>query len=307
MSCTTPFRRIRLALIPALIFNVAGMTLAAPKTFQAWSEMDKLPKAMILGNWKFHVKNLAPQDRPKRVGLLSYMIWDIGDFKYSALAQRYGGTYMQWSGLTSSSGNHFATQFAEQSIPAMKAAFSAHEMELLMPFEFAESEVQQQAYREFDLPLGGLSKLTAKIVDRLRRNPELSAGANGFRPVPAHLFPTDKKARLALEVLRKEMNLDALVVVCVETRSSKAGVGVAKIDAFMWGHNPTPMPKQKIARIAWADMVPYASATFGKGFKGAMVADLKKNKIVREDYSGFGTVVGTLVDRMLAQFDADTR
>lgn len=51
------------------------------------------------------------------------------------------------------------------------------------------------------------------------------------------------------------MGLDAVVVVCSETRSGEWHFGVSKIDLTMFGHNPDPMPDQKIARVAWADMV----------------------------------------------------
>jgi hypothetical protein len=45
-----------------------------------------------------------------------------------------------------------------------------------------------------------------------------------------------------MEQLRIAMEVDALVVVCTETRSTNKTVGVAKIDLFVWGHNPVPMP-----------------------------------------------------------------
>ena len=67
-----------------------GPALAGPPTFKDWSEDPKLEKKMIVGNWKQTVKQLKAHDlRPKKVGLLSFMIWDVGDFQYSALAYTY--------------------------------------------------------------------------------------------------------------------------------------------------------------------------------------------------------------------------
>jgi hypothetical protein len=94
-------------------------------------------------------------------------------------------------------------------------------------------------------------------------------------------------------------------VICPETRSSEWHFGVAKIDLMMFGHNPHPMPTQKIAQTAWADMVPYASGTFGKGFEGAVLAKLNKGKIMSEDYTGFGVVTEALARAVLTEFDKE--
>ncbi len=296
--------------VAVLVLACGGSSMAGKgkqnPTFEDWSKDKKLEKKMLLGRWTSNVKKLKADGlRPKKVGLISHMIWDFGQHEFSALAYSYGGTYMRQSGLSGAGGNHFASRLAEESVPQMKEAFRVHGMELLTPSEFADTDARKQAYLEFELPFGKLAKATMSIVDHLRKNPDLKSSALGFKAVPAHLWATDKKARLAMEELRKAMGLDAVVVICSETRSSEWHFGIAKIDLMMFGHNPDPMPAQKIARVAWADMVPYASGTFGKGFGGAIIAKMNKGQIQTEDYAGFGEVVGALAGAVLTKFDED--
>ena len=301
-------RTLLWSLICVLALGVGGGSASAKKgaTFEKWSQDKKLEKKMILGRWAPSVKKLKAEGlRPQKVGLISHMIWDYGEVEFSAFAYRYGGTYMRQSGLSSAGGNHFASRMAEVSVPHLKTAFEAHGMELLTPDEFADTDEKRQTYLEFELPFGKLARSTMAMVDAMRKNPELSASALGFKAAPAHLWATDKKARLAMEELRKAMGLDAVVVVCSETRSGAKFFGVAKIDLMMFGHNPDPMPKQKIAQGSWADMVAYASGTFGKGFEGALIADIKKGEITSEDYTGFGEVTGALANAVLTKFDEE--
>lgn len=299
-------RKLLWGTIAVLVFGVGMSSMAGKEnpTFEDWSKDKKLEKKMMIGAWGQSVKKLKAEGaRPKKVGLITHMIWNFGQYEFSALAYQYGGTYMRSSGLSGAGGNHFASRLAQESVPNLKEAFRAHGMELLTPDEFADTDEKKNTYLEFELPFGKLAKTTMAVVDRLRKNPELTTSALGFKAIPAHLWASDKKARLAMEELRKAMGLDAVVVVCSETRSSEWHFGVAKIDLMMFGHNFDPMPPQKIAQYAWADMVPYASGTFGKGFKGSTIALLKKGEIKSEDYTGFGAVVGALARAVLTKFD----
>jgi len=294
-----------------LALLLASAPALAGKDLADWADDPaKLEKKVFQEGFVPGVRQLKLHEgpgRPEKVGLLSFMVWDVGELEFSALALRYGGTYKQTSGLSEEGGNHFATQFESQSIDDLKEAFAAHDMQLLTPDEFADTDAKRAAYVGFDMPLGGLSKATMAIVDAVHKNPEVSASARGYKAIPAHLFFGDPKLREAMEDLRTELQLDALAVVCTTTHSSKKEVGVAKIELVMWGPNPQEKPKQKIAQAMWAPLTTYAFGHFGpkSGFKGSTVAELKKGEISEESFDGYGEVVGGLANATLTAFDEE--
>ena len=80
-------------------------------------------------------------------------------------------------------------------------------------------------------------------------------------------------------------------------------VGIAKIEVFMFGHNPVPMPEMKIARAGWAPAVPYANGFINS--VNVFIAEMKKGTIASESYEGYGDLVQAIADDMLTHFKTD--
>ncbi len=240
---------------------------------------------------------------PQKVGLISFYLWDQGEFKYNAMARQYGGTYETRFGLTPKGANHFATKLAEQGVPALKKVFALHDMELLEPVEFVTTEEQKRAYVSFQLPTGKIGGFGKAVTDWVSRTPTVSSAAAGYNGIPAHLW-MDAHGLRALEELRVTLGLDALVILGNTTGSNEGGVSLNGIQFFMYGANPVPKPSQKIAQIAYAPLMPIAWSGFGFGKEGwTPLAYTKKGDITHEFYEGYGKAVEVLADKALVTFE----
>lgn len=240
---------------------------------------------------------------PRKVGLLSFYLWDEGEVKHNAMARVYGGTYESRVGLSPKGANHFATHLAQEGVPALKKVFALHDMELLEPVEFVTTDAQKQAYVNFRLPTGKIGGFGKTISDWASRTPTVSSAAAGYNGIPAHLW-MDAHGLRALEELRVTLGLDALVIVGNTSGSSEGGVALNGIHFFMYGANPVPKPSQKIAQIAYAPLMPVATARFEFAKDGwTPLAYTKKGAITHEFYQGYGKAVETLADVALVTFD----
>lgn len=240
---------------------------------------------------------------PKKVGLISFYLWDVGEIKYNAMARVYGGSYESKAGLTPKGANHFATKMAEQGVPALKKVFALHGMELLEPVEFVTNEEQKNAYVNFTLPTGKIGGFGKAVSDWASRTPKVSSAAAGYNGIPVHLW-MDAHGLRALDELRVLLGLDALVVLGNTSGSNAGGVALSGIYLSMYGINPIPKPPQKIAQIAYAPLMPIALGGFGFGKDGwTPLAYLKKGQITDEFYEGYGKAVETLADVTLVTFD----
>ncbi len=298
-----------------VFFLIALFSLsAAPSDVQArvknleyWAGKSRLEKKMqtLPHLTRNEVRKLKSSiGKPKRVGLVSVYIFDTGSYKYSAMAHTYGGTYAQMSGLSFSGANHFATRLAEESVPGLKKAFADHGMELLTPTEFVKTEEQFNALNDFKLKQGRMAKVTKRLVSFFEKNPKMSAAANGFPYIPANVF-VDAQSKGSLEELRKALGLDAIAVLSHNTVSSKKNIGHIKIELNLFGPNPNPMPKNKLARIAYSEGAVYAMGFFGRGYKGSLIAVMRKGEIKSEDYKGLTRIVEVLGDETLKSFEKE--
>jgi hypothetical protein len=284
---------------------LVGPALAGADTFRTWADKEDLGKKIVVyDHLTPAVAKLAPAGiaRPKRVGLVSFYLWDTGSYEFNAMAYQYGGTYEQTSALTPKGANHFATKLAQAGVPALKKAFAAHGFELLTPAEFTTSDELRQSYVSFQLPMGGLARATVSTAEWISKSPTASSAAAGFSGIHAHLF-TDAKGLSGLEELRRKLGLDALVVVANTSSSYDKGVILGGIQLLVYGPNPTPLPPQKLAQIGWSPGALFARGDFAKGFKGVEFAKIKKGSIESESYDGYDEIMETLADETLRGFD----
>jgi hypothetical protein len=113
----------------------------------------------------------------------------------------------------------------------------------------------------------------------------------------------DAKGQTALEELRKTLGLDAMVVLANTSQSWNEGVLLTGIHLYLYGHNPVPMPPQKVAQWSWSEGASYGHGQFGKGFKGSQIATLKKGTLTEEVYDGYDGIVTALARVTIAGFE----
>ncbi len=311
--------------LTALILAVATSPAFAGKsdTFQTWAEDDKAYKKVWFGPAPSQMKKLKSIGYPKRVGLLSFYVFDTGVHSFNAMAATYGGTYSKEFGLNDAGANLFASEFAKRGVPALKKRFEEHGMELLTPVEFLENEAQMRAYIDFELPKSGFQKFAKAVRGWLDKNPSADGAADGFAMIPTHLW-VDPGVLRALDELRLTLGLDALAVVNNLTTSNPKTVRFAGASLAIFGPNPEPKP-EKFAKY-WTPSLQYVVGTFGKGFKGldfAYWAKKSKGKttsvsnpvtgnttsysgsaIDRAEYEGYGGVIDALARRTLEELKA---
>jgi hypothetical protein len=315
---------LKLILLAALLLGMTTSASMAGKkdTFQTWAEGDKAYKKVWFGPKPGQLKHMEPGKYPRRVGLISFYLFDTGSFEYSALAATYGGTYMKKSGLNSRGANIFATEFALRSVPLMKQRFAEHDMELLTPLEFLETEEQTQTYLDFRLPESGMQKFGKAMVSFFDNNPHADGAADGYAMIPAHLW-LDQEVLTVLEELRVSLGLDALAVVSNLTTSNPGTVIFGGASLGIYGPNPEPRPEEKYAKYWWPGLA-YVSGTFGKGFKGIEFAYWDKEKertdtitnpldgssttywgssIERVEYDGYEAIIDAMTRKTLEEMD----
>ncbi len=324
------FLRRLLLLVVTLSLAVTGTALTAhagPKTLADWADYKKLEKKIVSYPLQQGIRDLKRAGiQVKRVGLVSFYIVDTGAYKFSAMAATYGGTYATTHKLTPNGANHFATRLAEEALPGMKKAFAAHGMELLTPEEFLQNDEQVAALQNFELKQGKSAKVTRKLISMFAKRPEMTASANGFKYIPAALF-VDAPSKTSMEELRQALGLDALLVVQNRTVSDKKVVVHGGTEMYLFGRNPNPLPKQKLARISYSTGSTYAHALFAKGYKGSVIAKMGKpgkpktrtvfngtdqktittreRGIKSENYDGFGKVMERTTNELLNRYEKE--
>ncbi len=300
-----PVKHLGLVLLSLILIGCAGKPKGPPTLAQIATEKNIEKRVGVNLPLTANVKKMkdAGIPAPKRVGLISFYLWDEGEVKYNAMARVYGGTYESTSGLSPKGANHFATKLGEQGIPVLKKVFALHDMELLEPVEFVTTEEQKQAYVNFALPRGKIGGAGKAVLNWASRSPKVSSAAAGYNGIPVHLW-MDAHGLRALEELRVLMGLDALVVLGNTSGSGAGGVALNGIYLTMYGINPIPKPPQKLAQIAYAPLMPLAMGGFGFGKDyWTPLAHTKKGKITGEYYEGYAKAVETLADVTLVAFD----
>jgi hypothetical protein len=91
-------KRSRIALAAVLLAVLSVTVITAGKkdnTFKGWAEGDKAYSKVWFGPAHASMKRFNQVGFPKRVGLISFYLFDSGTHKFSAMAATYGGTYFK--------------------------------------------------------------------------------------------------------------------------------------------------------------------------------------------------------------------
>jgi len=264
-------------------------------TLATWgSDPAKVAKKVWFAPRPAGIKKLATIGLPKRVGLISFYVFDTGSHNYRTMAD--ATRYENW-GMVDLTANDFASDFAVSGVPAMKEEFAAHGLELLTPDEFLETPKQVHKYLSFKMPEDGFQKFGKGMREIFDKNPNATGAAHGFSMIPTHLWMNPDILR-SLETLRQDLGLDALVVLTNSTSTNKDTSILASVAMQMFGPNPVPKPEHKIAAKYWTPTVQYSAGTFGKGFKGVVFHFWNKENLANQ-YVGYDGIVRALTARSL--------
>jgi hypothetical protein len=208
-------------------FGLASPAYAANKSIvDATAKPDKVAQKVWFGPAPGQLKKLHDIGLPKRIGLISFYIYDTGSHEFSAMAATYGGTYFKAVGLAEHAANRHASEFAKLDVPAIKERFAEKGLEVLLPVEFLDSQVKIDTYFDFDLPKTGLQKATEATLAWVDKNPHITGAADGYRMIPLHASFLGQGVMGELEEFRKALELDALMVVTTHTGAVRSAVAL---------------------------------------------------------------------------------
>lgn len=298
-----PRSRTILLLSACAILCLASQAYAANKSIaDAVAKPEKVAKQVWFGPAPSQIKKLYDIGMPKRIGLISFYVYDTGMHEYSAWFDHYGPVvFKQWGG-NDFKANITASIFAEIGVPVIRQRFAEKGMEVLTPAEFLDTEKKVTAYASFELSKSGLQKFTEKQLKFFDRNPHATAHAVGYRMIPLHASFLTQNVLGELEEFRKALELDALMVVTMHTSSSKVGQNLANVTMQLVGPNPEPRPENEKHVKWWWPAIMYPSANFGKGFKGAPYVRFEtKKKPGWHSFEGSEVIFDAMSSRTLAE------
>ncbi len=281
---------------------MTSIAFAADKSIaEATAKPDKVAKRVWFGPAPSQIKKLYDIGLPKRIGLLSFNIYDTGSHEYTPLVDVWGHKIEKW-GMNEFVSNVHASKFAEMGVPVIKQRFAEKGMEVLTPFEFLDTEEKITAYLSFELMKTGWQKAAEAQLEWLDRNPHASGAAYGFRMIPLHASFLQQEVMGQLNEFRKTLGLDALMVVTTHTGTSNRGSNLGAVTMQLVGPNPEPRPENEKHVKWWWPAILYPSANFGKGFKGAPFLTFETKKSPGwHSYEGFDVIIDAMSTRTLAE------
>ena len=246
---------------------------------------------------------------PKKVGILSFMVFDPGFFEVSS--KRYGGPDISYK-VTSYKGASlalentvaFADFFYNETLPELKENFKSFGSELLTPDEFLTSDALKQAYNSFTYEEKGLGKLMSK-----EGSYQTLATPAGHKIYYAENFTTPAFLD-AIGPKAAELGLDAVIILKIQLGIDEKGtISVQSMNYGMYGKNPVPKdPGKKYVAInpatGYHDYVVYSAKKMGafdldamlkteEGMNVVVSVENKNSKIYKFD--GIGKLINKLV------------
>jgi hypothetical protein len=201
---------------------------------------------------------------PKRVGLLSFMVFDPGFFESSAKTYGYLTVVQTESGiLQAASTKELAGSLYKSSLAALKKDFAGYQSTLLTPDEFLETDAQKAAYREFGFEEKGLSKwISSESAANTLAVPDgYSLYYAENMTMPAFVDAVTAKC--------KELGLDACLLIKIQMGvDGKGTIALQSVTSALYGPNPVPKdPNKKYVAInpatGYHEGVVYAAAKLG--------------------------------------------
>lgn len=310
-----------LTFLVAVIFIQSRAQETDPKLVKAFDKAMTIEKFLALSDddfWKFS-KPMMYQNQgfddghgmftwppsmktfPKRVGLLSFIVFDPGFF--DAKVKKYGGPDISYTVTTTKSAalsidntRALADFFYQESLPELKDNFKSFGAELLTPEEFITSEEIRKAYNTFNYE----EKASAKMFsgESAANTIAVPAGQNFFYAenftVPGFVKAIGPKS--------EELGLDAVLIIKIEMGiDDKGTISVQSMNYAMYGKNPTPKdPDKRYVAVnpatGYNDYVVYSAKKLGGEKEAAMNVVLSMENKTSKVYHFEG--IGKLVNKL---------
>ncbi|MHB0753631.1 hypothetical protein [Polaribacter sp. M15] len=170
-------------------------------------------------------KNKLPN--PKKIGLLSFQIWDE-----SITKSRKSGNwrYYEKHFLTGNGSNIIADKFLEIMFPVLEKQFQKKAIVLQQPLDFIDNPQKKEIYNTAipNIELSGITKFAnSKIFRRLQgiREGQGSTAATNytFFPIGADVFASDIKSPAQVGKIAEKLGLDAVLIVGIKVSIEKGG------------------------------------------------------------------------------------
>ncbi len=229
-----------------------------------------------------HLKRLTGP--PRRIALVSFYLVNSG---------RSPGSYT----VAKDGVSRFAQGLHDQGIGELQKVFAAHDLEVLVP-------PHGESYTRHEMKLGGaardarslMRKMGESAVDgRLVRR---SAVAADYRLLPVHFAPTDPKIGNSLEGMRRELDVDALMIVKHGVRAKSGRIRLEDVQLLIYGPNPVPLDAEQKYKARTEAQV-YIDARF-EAPSPLEIAEIKRGEVRRESYEGYAALLRTIADRAAA-------
>lgn len=241
---------------------------------------------------------------PKRVGLLSFMVFDPGFFETTTKNYAYLTLVKTESGyLTAESTQQLAEGFYTMSLGTIKKEFESYGSTLLTLEEFCTTDELREVYRNFSFKEKGLARMmSAEGSANTLSVPKGYAMyyAENFT-MPA--FVDEVTAKI------KELGLDAAIIIKIQMGANGGVISLQSLTCAMYGPNPVPRdPEKKYVAInpatGYHEGVVYNAVKLGafdsdnmlETKEGLNVVVFASNKTgARSEFSDFDKLVGRLV------------
>jgi len=246
----------------------------------------------------------AAKQFPRKVGLLTFLVFDPGLFEQTAKKMGYLTLVTTTAGaLKASTTKEMSEILYNLSIGELKKSFNSFGAELLSPDEFANTDKLKEIYKDFSFKESGLSKMLSG-----------ESGANTLA-VPnnfAVYFAENLTMPTYVDVVTskiKELGLDAGLVVKIQLGAVDQTMFIQSISSVLYGPNPVPKdPKVKYVNInpatGYHEGVVYNGIKMG-AFDTKNMLETKEglnilifarsNKSEMADFTGFDTLLNKIV------------
>ncbi len=217
---------------------------------------------------------------PKRIGLISVYLKDLGNRSSKAYLPH---NPTKISSLPKSNGNALAGFYTDQVIPALKKEFEARGSSLLTPADFLDSPQDIAYYDSFEPELGAMIKAGMKWHAKtlsLSGSP-IAANAPGYQMLPMDLFANDKKAANSMNAICERLDLDAVIGIHLETRTTDKETALVQMSITMFGPNPVPESQRKGMAFLMYEGQPYGKASL-RNLKGDLLQYKRGQKLKTE-------------------------
>lgn len=240
---------------------------------------------------------------PKRVGLVSFYVWDCGNKRENLYNPVYRYRFTQTT--TDNAASAFASQLADRSVEPLRKTFAGFGMTLLTPQEFLDTPEKRSAYENFKLESSGMDSLF-----RWAQNKDQYHGigaADGYRllelttvgDVRGRHFDLAARgvgiSKLAVSLghdLATSLGLDAVVILYNVVQADSRTISMVGSYMYMFGPNPVP---DKGESLYWSG---HEYSGVQLRYEVPFVRTTKKGDLESVDYDGYAVVPQALALRM---------